>query len=129
MREHVMHLPSDPVALHLPGLGDAELLGRGRTFSLDQGELPPGPDEHPPREHPHNTDDTEHALQPVGRGGRPASVGASHNPRLASTPSTAWHRRPIDAIDEGERREPEAEQENPGVDDPGAELVRCHQPG
>ncbi len=32
------------VALHLPGLGDAELLLGHRPFALGEGELPPGPD-------------------------------------------------------------------------------------
>ena len=65
MGEHVVGLPRDPVALQLSGLGDAELLFRSRPFALTAGELPPGPDEHPQGEHGHDTDDAEHALQPI----------------------------------------------------------------
>ena len=67
MGEYVVHLPRDPAALHLPGLGDADLLFGRRTFALDEGELPPRPDEHPQREHRHDTDDAEHALPPIRR--------------------------------------------------------------
>jgi hypothetical protein len=67
MGEHVVHFPRDPVALHLPGLGDAELLFGRRPFALDEGELTPRPDEHSQRQHRHDTDDAEHALPPIRR--------------------------------------------------------------
>ena len=67
MGQYIVHLPRDPVALHLPGLGDADLLFGRRTFALDEGELPPCPDEHPQREHGHDTDDAEHGLPPIRR--------------------------------------------------------------
>jgi hypothetical protein len=65
MGEHIVHLPRDPVALHLSGLGYAELLFGRRPFALDEGELTPCPDEHPQREHRYDTDDAQHALPPI----------------------------------------------------------------
>ena len=67
MAEHVVHFPCEPVALHLPRLGDAEFLFGGRPFALDDGELPPCSDEHPQGKHRNDADDAEHALQPVRR--------------------------------------------------------------
>ena len=61
-----MHLPGDPVAFLLPGLGELVLFGR-RPFALDEGELAAGPDEHAPREHRRDTDDAERGLRPVRR--------------------------------------------------------------
>ncbi|RAO48847.1 hypothetical protein ONO86_02716 [Micromonospora noduli] len=54
MGQHVVHLPGDPGAFEVAGLGDPQLLLRlGPLGPLPQrhDQLPPGPHEHPPGQH------------------------------------------------------------------------------